>query len=42
VDNESPTMDKHLTACTGSGWNGVNFLHRIPYGAVFQICDWNR
>jgi len=23
---------------TGSGWDGVNFLHSGPYGDVFWIC----
>lgn len=26
--------------CSGSGWDGVHFLHSSPCG-VFQLCDWN-
>lgn len=28
--------DHNLSA--GSGWDGVNFPHSSPYGAVFWIC----
>ena len=28
--------------CTGLGWDGVNFLHGSPRGAVFGICHQNR
>lgn len=30
-----------LSRCTGPDWDGVNFLHSSPCGAVFCICDQN-
>lgn len=40
ITNISVNKKKSLTmnrVCTGSGWNGVNFLHSISYGALVYI-----
>lgn len=31
-------LQKKLSGCAGSGWDGVKFVHGILYGAGFWIC----
>lgn len=34
-------LDIRLGDCTGSGWDGVHFLHSCLYGAVVWVYDQN-
>lgn len=35
IEVKAVYLQSLVTACTGSGWDGVTFLHSSSYGAVF-------